>query len=57
MDEEVSIVDSRTRGERIKKFFIDYKKIIISLVSLVFVVLIGFYAYQIYLSKKKKNFK
>ncbi len=55
MDEEVSIVDSRTRGERIKKFFIDYKKIIISLVSLVFVVLIGFYAYQIYLSEKKEK--
>ena len=55
MDEEVSIVDSRTRGERIKKFFIHYKKIIISLVSLVFVVLIGFYAYQIYLSEKKEK--
>ena len=53
MDEEISIIDKRTRNERVKNFFTNNKKKIIfgtlSIVLLIFV----FYSYEIY----KERFK
>lgn len=47
MDEEISIIDEKTRNEKIKNFFIKNKKLLISLIAFsIFVVLI-FYTYQI----------
>ena len=53
MDEEISIIDSKTRNEKIKNFLINnLKKIIIFFVVLIILVL-GFYSYKIFKNKQK----
>ena len=42
MDEEIIIIDSNTRNEKIKKFFISNKKNIIIGISIILVVIIGY---------------
>ena len=44
MDEEISIIDSNTRNEKIKNFFINNKKIFIVGLSILFIILIGFFS-------------
>ncbi len=55
MDEDTSIIDSRTRNERIKNFIINNKKTLISLVIIFIILIISFYSYKIYLDKKREN--
>ncbi len=55
MDEEVSIINTNTRIERIKNFFINFKKIIIILIVSVVLVLIGFFGYLEYASQKRQK--
>ena len=55
MDEDTSIIDSRTRNERIKNFIINNKKKLISLIIFFIILIISFYAYQIYLDKKRED--
>ena len=53
MDEEISIIDKRTRNERVKNFFIDNKKkIIFGILSIILLIFV-FYSYEIY----KERFK
>jgi predicted negative regulator of RcsB-dependent stress response len=42
MDEEITIIDSNTRNERIRNFFINNKKKLIITVSIILVIIIGF---------------
>ena len=42
MDEEITIIDSNARNERIKNFFIDNKKKLISIISIILVIIIGY---------------
>ena len=46
MDEEITIIDSNTRNERIKNFFIDNKKKLISIVSIILVIIIGYLSFE-----------
>ena len=55
MDEDTSIIDSRTRNEKIKNFIINNKKTLISLIIIFIVLIISFYSYQIYLDKKRED--
>ena len=55
MDEDTSIIDSRTRNEKIKNFIINNKKTLISLIIIFIVLIISFYSYQIYLVKKRED--
>ena len=55
MDEDTSIIDSRTRNERIKNFIINNKKKLISLIIVFIILIISFYSYQIYLDKKRED--
>ena len=55
MDEDTSIIDSRTRNERIKNFIINNKKKLISLIIVFIILIISFYSYQIYLDKKREK--
>ena len=48
MDEEITIINANTRNEKIKNFFVKNKKKIILLISVVILILISFYSYQIY---------
>jgi len=55
MDEDTSIIDNRTRNERIKNFIINNKKKLISLIIAFVILIISFYSYQIYLDKKRED--
>ena len=55
MDEDTSIIDNRTRNERIKNFIINNKKKLISLIIAFIILIISFYSYQIYLDKKQED--
>jgi predicted negative regulator of RcsB-dependent stress response len=46
MDEEITIIDSNARNERIKNFFINNKKKLIITVSIVLVIIIGFLSFE-----------
>ena len=44
MDEEISIIDSNTRNQKIRSFFINNKKKLIVGISILFIILIGFFS-------------
>tara|TARA_B100000767_G_C19524025_1_gene433712 strand:- start:41 stop:685 length:645 start_codon:yes stop_codon:yes gene_type:complete len=48
MDEEITIINSNTRNEKIKNFFIENKKILILISSIVTLSVLIFYSYEIY---------
>ena len=53
MDEEILIIDSNTRNEKIKNFFVNNKKLIISTISTLIFVLIGYFVFAEYNERKK----
>ena len=53
MDEDISIINSNTRNEKIKNFFIQNKKYLISAVVIVVLILVGYYGYDDYKTGKK----
>ncbi len=55
MDEDTSIIDNKTRNEKIKNFFIDNKKILIFLIIVFMAIIVSFYSYQIYWDGQKKK--
>ena len=52
MDEEITIIDSNARNERIKNFFINNKKKLIITVSIISVIIIGYLSFE---NSKEKN--
>ena len=48
MDEDLAAINSASRTEKIKSFFINNKKLIISGISIIIVLILGFYSYQIF---------
>ena len=46
MDEEVTIIDSNARNERIKNFFINNKKKLTITISIILVIIIGFLSFE-----------
>ena len=53
MDEEISIVDTNTRNEKIRNFFVKNKKILIVIISTIFLTLGGYFLYD-EINKKNK---
>ena len=53
MDEDISIINTNTRNEKIKNFFIHNKKKIISGLSFVVIFLISYFAFGEYQDRKK----
>ena len=53
MDEDIAIINSNTRNQRIKDFFTKNKKLFISLLIFLILILLSFYSYQIYQDKNK----
>ena len=53
MDEDIAIIDSNTRNEKIKKFFINYKKLLISILVLFITLLISYFIFEEFNEKKK----
>ena len=55
MDEEISIIDSNTRNQKIKDFFINNKKILATIIIFLIFSILSFYIYQIYKDQHKEN--
>ena len=55
MDEDVSIINSNTRNEKVRNFFINNKNKIISTIVVLIIVLIGAYSFDSYKTNKKKE--
>ena len=48
MDEDLTIINTNTRNQKIKDFFNKNKKLFISVLGILLLIIIGFYSYQIY---------
>ena len=48
MDEDLAIINKNTRNEKIKNFFINNKKLLLSLLAILILILLSFYSYQVY---------
>tara|TARA_B110000008_G_scaffold204152_1_gene202758 strand:+ start:567 stop:1211 length:645 start_codon:yes stop_codon:yes gene_type:complete len=55
MDEEISIINSNTRNEKVRNFFINNKNKIVSTLLVLIIVLIGAYIFDNYKTNKKKE--
>ena len=55
MDEDISIINTNTRIEKIKNFFIKNKKYFITILSLIILIIFAFFAYNEMQNKKNKN--
>ena len=55
MDEDISIIDTNTRNEKIKNFFIKNKKKLISILVIVLLIIFSYFVYKELENKKIKN--
>ena len=55
MDEEVSIINTNTRNEKIKNFLLQSKNKLITIVLAIIIILIGVYSFDKYKTNKKKE--
>ena len=55
MDEEIAIINEKTRNEKIKSFFTENKKKLISTIVAFILIILGFYSYQIYQDRQSKR--
>jgi len=55
MDEDFSIINSNTRNEKIKNFFLNNKSKLISVIVILIITIIGVLSYDKYLTNKKKE--
>ena len=55
MDEDLSIINTNTRNEKIKNFFVNNKNKIILGVIILIIIIAGAFSYDKYLINKKKN--
>ena len=55
MDEEITIINEKTRNEKIKSFLIENKKILSFLIVSLILLILGFYSYQAYKDGYKKK--
>jgi hypothetical protein len=53
MDEEIAIINTNTRNEKVKNFFIKNKKKLITSISFAIILIFGFFIYQDFKDKKK----
>jgi hypothetical protein len=55
MDEDISIINSNTRQEKVRNFFVNNKNKIISTIIILIVILVGAYSFDSYKTNKKKK--
>ena len=51
MDEEISIINTESRIDKIKKYLINYRKQLTILIIIILLILIGFFGYSKHLKK------
>ena len=55
MDEDLSIINTNTRNEKFKNFFVNNKNKIISGIIILIIIIVGVFSYDKYLINKKKD--
>ncbi len=55
MDEDLSVINTNTRNEKIKNFFVNNKIKIISVLIILIIIMAGVFSYDKYLINKKKD--
>ncbi len=55
MDEETAIINSNTRNEKIRNFFVNNRKVLITIALVILIILLGYFTYTDY--KKKVRLK
>jgi len=55
MEEDISIINSNTRQEKVRKFFVNNKNKIISTIIVLVIILVGAYSFDSYKTNKKKE--
>ena len=55
MEEDISIINSNTRQEKVRNFFVNNKNKIISTIVILIIVLVGTYGFDSYKTNKKKE--
>ena len=55
MDEDISIIDSKTRNEKIKNFFINNKKYLITILSSIILIIFAYFSYGEIQDRKMKK--
>ncbi len=53
MDEDITIINTNTRNEKIKNFFINNKKLLISILSIIIIFFISYFAFDEFKKRKK----
>ena len=53
MEEDISIINKNTRNEKIKNFFINNKKKLIISISVIILIIFGYFAYEDFKDKKR----
>ena len=53
MDEETAIINSNTRNEKIRNFFVNNKKTLLTFAVIIIAILFGYFAYEEYKENKK----
>ena len=53
MDEDIAIINSNTRNEKIKNFFINNRKLLISILAIIIIILMSYFALAEYKERKK----
>ncbi len=53
MDEDTTIINTNTRNEKIKNFFINNKKLLISILSIIIILFISYFAFEEFNERKK----
>ena len=55
MEEDISIINSNTRQEKVRTFFVNNKNKIISIIVILTIILVGAYSFDSYKTNKKKE--
>ena len=55
MDEEISIINEKTRNERIKNFFVKNKRLLLLTISSLVIIVIGFYSFQAFKESQREQ--
>jgi hypothetical protein len=55
MEEDISIINSNTRQEKVRSFFVNNKNKIISIIVILVITLVGAYSFDSYKTNKKKE--
>ena len=55
MDEEISIINEKTRNEKIKNFFVKNKKLLLLTISSLVIIVLGFYSFQAFKENQREQ--